>query len=127
MVTYLSFAPKGLKCALITGGLPPIGKGCTADAVYRACFEQILHQNEKYYKRFPQDVEVVREVVNHLTEVEGGKASIHSSSWPLGNAVALLTNLVISLTFSFFAGAASIWRHIDPKGIANTWSFRFRI
>ncbi|XXG82469.1 hypothetical protein AAC387_Pa10g0410 [Persea americana] len=78
VVTYLSFAPKGLKCALITGGLPPIGKGCTADAVYRACFEQILHQNEKYYKRFPQDVEVVREVVNHLTEVEGGKVLLPS-------------------------------------------------
>lgn len=94
VVTYLSLAPKGLKCALITGGLPPIGKGCTADLVYRACFEQILHQNEKYYKRFPQDIEVVREVVNHLTEVEGGKASLHSLSWPLRNPLALLTALL---------------------------------
>ncbi|XP_058100166.1 uncharacterized protein LOC131245026 isoform X2 [Magnolia sinica] len=71
-VTYLSFAPQGLKCALITGGLPPIGKGCTADAVYRAGFEQVLRQNEKFYKRFPPDIEIVREVVNHLTEYEGG-------------------------------------------------------
>ncbi|OVA16947.1 Alpha/beta hydrolase fold-1 [Macleaya cordata] len=71
-VTYLSFAPQGLKQVLLTGGIPPIGNGCTADAVYRACFEQILHQNEKYYKRYPQDVEIVREVVNYLAESEGG-------------------------------------------------------
>lgn len=71
-VTYLSFAPKGLKHVLITGGLPPIGKGCTADAVYRAGFEQLVHQNEKYYKRFPQDIEIVRDVVNYLAESEGG-------------------------------------------------------
>lgn len=90
VVTYLSFAPKGLKCALITGGLPPIGKGCAADTVYRECFEQVLHQNEKYYKRYPQDIEVVREVVNHLTEVEGGKASPHTLSWPFGNGIGLL-------------------------------------
>ncbi|RRT51899.1 hypothetical protein B296_00050830 [Ensete ventricosum] len=49
---------EGLKSVLLTGGLPPIAKGCTADVVYRACFEQVVHQNEKYYKRFPQDVKV---------------------------------------------------------------------
>ncbi|XP_065859761.1 uncharacterized protein [Euphorbia lathyris] len=71
-VTYLSFAPQGLKQVLLTGGTPPIGNGCTADTVYRACCEQVIRQNEKYYKRFPQDVEIVREVVNHLANSEGG-------------------------------------------------------
>ncbi|KAG5626657.1 hypothetical protein H5410_011875 [Solanum commersonii] len=71
-VTYLSFAPKGLKQALITGGLPPIGEGCTADSVYKAGFEQLVCQNEKYYKRFPQDIEIVRDVVNYLAESGGG-------------------------------------------------------
>ncbi|KAJ8573207.1 hypothetical protein K7X08_009718 [Anisodus acutangulus] len=77
-VTYLSFAPKGLKQALITGGLPPIGKGCTADAVYKAGFEALVHQNEKYYKRFPQDIEIVRDVVNYLAESEGGGVPLPS-------------------------------------------------
>lgn len=77
-VTYLSFAPEGLKCALITGGLPPIGKGCTADVVYRACFQQNLCQNEKYCKRFPQDIEVVHEIVKHLIKFEGGKVLLPS-------------------------------------------------
>lgn len=71
-MTYLSFAPEGLKQVLLTGGIPPIGSGCTADAVYRACFEQVVKQNEKYYQRFPQDIHIVQEVVKYLAESEGG-------------------------------------------------------
>lgn len=71
-VTYLSFAPEGLKQVLITGGIPPVGKACTADDVYEAGFEQVVRQNEKYYKRFPDDIEIVREIVNYLAESEGG-------------------------------------------------------
>ncbi|KAL9435176.1 hypothetical protein AB3S75_021444 [Citrus x aurantiifolia] len=71
-VTYLSFAPQGLKQVLLTGGTPPLGNGCSADSVYRVAFEQVICQNEKYYKRFPQDVEIVREIVKHLAESEGG-------------------------------------------------------
>ncbi|KAL2233847.1 UNVERIFIED_CONTAM: Proline iminopeptidase [Sesamum indicum] len=77
-VTYLSFAPQGLKQVLLTGGIPPIGSGCTADAVYRACFEQVMHQNGKYYRRFPKDVELVHEVVKYLAESEGGGVALPS-------------------------------------------------
>ena len=80
-VTYLSFAPEGLKQVLLIGGIPPVGSGCTADAVYRACFELIIHQNEKYYKRFPQDIEIVHEVINHLAESEGGGVSIFNKNY----------------------------------------------
>lgn len=79
-VTYLSFAPQGLKQVLITGGIPPIGNGCTADSVYRACFEKVIIQNEKYYKRYPQDVEIVREVVKYLAENGGGVSMFVYSS-----------------------------------------------
>ncbi|XP_043724243.1 proline iminopeptidase [Telopea speciosissima] len=77
-VTYLSFAPQGLKQVLITGGIPPIGNGCMADTVYRACFEQIICQNDKYYKRFPHDIEIVRDLVKHLVESEGGGVPLPS-------------------------------------------------
>ncbi|CAL9121322.1 unnamed protein product [Musa textilis] len=77
-VTYMSFAPEGLKSVLLTGGIPPIAKGCTADVVYRACFEQVVHQNEKYYKRFPQDVKVICDLVNYLAKAEGGGVSLPS-------------------------------------------------
>lgn len=77
-VTYLSFAPQGLKQVLLTGGIPLIGSGCSADTVYRACFEQLMSQNKKYYERFPQDAEIVREVVNYLAESKGGGVRKHS-------------------------------------------------
>ncbi|KAB5569381.1 hypothetical protein DKX38_003174 [Salix brachista] len=80
-VTYLSFAPQGLKQVLLTGGIPPVGNGSTADAVYRACYPQVIHQNEKYYKRFPQDVEIIREVVKHLAESEGGGVPLPSGGF----------------------------------------------
>ncbi|RDX68228.1 Proline iminopeptidase, partial [Mucuna pruriens] len=80
-VTYLSFAPQGLKQALITGGIPPIGSGCTANSVYKACFEQVIHQNEKYYKRFPQDIKIVQELVNYLAEKEGGGVALPSGGF----------------------------------------------
>lgn len=70
-VTYLSFAPQGLKQVLLTGGLPPVDIGCTAHDVYRACYKRVLLQNQKYYERFPQDKEVIGEVVLHLAESEG--------------------------------------------------------
>ncbi|KAG5008245.1 hypothetical protein AAZX31_09G233200 [Glycine max] len=80
-VTYLSFAPQGLKQVLITGGIPPIGSGCPADSVYKAGFEQAIHQNEKYYKRFPQDIKIVQELVNYLAEQEGGGVALPSGGF----------------------------------------------
>ena len=74
-LTYLSFAPQGLKQVLISGGIPPTGNGCMADSVYRAGLEQVVIQNEKYYKRYPQDVESVQEVVKYLEENGGGVSS----------------------------------------------------
>ncbi|CAL5051233.1 unnamed protein product [Urochloa decumbens] len=71
-VTYLSFAPEGLKSVLLTGGLPPLGEPCTAQTVYRACFKMVQQQNEKYYKRYPQDIQVIHEIVRYLSESEGG-------------------------------------------------------
>jgi hypothetical protein len=75
-VTYLSIAPEGLHHVLLTGGLPPIDDGCTADAVYRACYKRVALQNAKFYQRFPQDEEIVRSVVLHLANLEGGGVSL---------------------------------------------------
>lgn len=77
-VTYLSFAPASLKQVLLTGGLPPVTLGCTAELVYRACFKRVLHQNKKFYSRFPETVNKVQEVVLHLNQAEGGRVSLPS-------------------------------------------------
>ncbi|XP_074329275.1 uncharacterized protein LOC141666923 isoform X1 [Apium graveolens] len=77
-VTYLSFAPHGLSKVFMTGGTPPLGDGCTADANYRTCIKPVLLQNEKYYKRFPEDIKIVQDIVHHLAESEGGGVPLPS-------------------------------------------------
>ena len=59
-LTYLSQAPEGLREALFTGGLPPIGRA--VDDVYRATYERVLARNRRYYERYPGDRERVLEL-----------------------------------------------------------------
>lgn len=101
-VTYLSFAPEGLKSVLLTGGLPPLGKACTADTVYRACFKQVQLQNEKYYKWYPQDIQVIHEVVRYLSESEGGGVSHSYSVYFCVSYVNLETFILCSFFFFRF-------------------------
>lgn len=67
-VTYLSFAPQGLRRVLITGGLP--GLRSTADDVYRAAFPRIERKNLGHYPRYPEDIRAVRGIVGHLRSHE---------------------------------------------------------
>jgi pimeloyl-ACP methyl ester carboxylesterase len=62
--SYLSIAPEGLREALITGGLPPLGR--PVDEVYSATFARMLERNRRYYERYPDDRERVRSLVARL-------------------------------------------------------------
>ncbi|MGW6914525.1 alpha/beta fold hydrolase [Kitasatospora sp. NPDC054939] len=64
-LTYLSFAPQGLREAFITGGLA--GLRSSADDVYRAAYPRVVRKNEAHYARYPQDVEAVRRIAAHLS------------------------------------------------------------
>ena len=55
ILTYLSFAPDGLKEALITGGVP--GIGTPIDDIYTATWARMVERNRRYYERYPQDRE----------------------------------------------------------------------
>jgi pimeloyl-ACP methyl ester carboxylesterase len=66
ITTYLSLAPEGLREAIITGGLPPIYH--TADEVYRATYPRVIEKNRLYFERYPEDVERVHAIANHLNE-----------------------------------------------------------
>lgn len=57
VTTYLSIAPEGLREALITGGLPPVGR--PTDEVYAATYGRVLDRNRQYYERYPDDRERV--------------------------------------------------------------------
>jgi pimeloyl-ACP methyl ester carboxylesterase len=63
-VTYLSFAPHGVKEAFITGGLP--GLTATADDVYRRTYRNVAANNAAHYERYPQDADVARRVADYL-------------------------------------------------------------
>jgi pimeloyl-ACP methyl ester carboxylesterase len=64
VTTYLSLAPDGLREALITGGLPPIG--VPVDDVYSATYARMLERNRAYYERYPDDRARVRALVERL-------------------------------------------------------------
>jgi pimeloyl-ACP methyl ester carboxylesterase len=63
-LTYLSIAPEGLREALITGGLSPIGR--PADDVYAATWIRLRDANDRYYRRYPEDRVRVREIHRRL-------------------------------------------------------------
>ncbi len=63
-VTYLSFAPHGIREAFITGGLP--GLTVTADDVYRRTYRTVAAKNAAHYERYPDDVNQARQVAEFL-------------------------------------------------------------
>ena len=63
-LTYLSFAPEGLREALITGGLAPLTG--SADDVYRATFQRVAARNEEYFGWYPEDRHRVEQIARHL-------------------------------------------------------------
>jgi pimeloyl-ACP methyl ester carboxylesterase len=67
-VTYLSFAPHGVKEAFITGGLP--GLTATPDDVYRRTYRTVAAKNAAHYERYPQDADKARRVADYLAEHE---------------------------------------------------------
>jgi pimeloyl-ACP methyl ester carboxylesterase len=63
-VSYLSLAPRGIREAFITGGLP--GLTATADEVYRLTYRKVAARVRAHYGRYPQDVEQARRVARAL-------------------------------------------------------------
>jgi pimeloyl-ACP methyl ester carboxylesterase len=61
LLTYLSFAPHGLREALITGGVP--GIGVHADEIFSATWERVIERSRRYYARYPQDRARMRALV----------------------------------------------------------------
>ncbi|MDQ6819446.1 MAG: alpha/beta hydrolase [Actinomycetota bacterium] len=53
VTSYLSLAPEGLREALITGGVPPLGRH--ADEVYAQTYSRVLERNRRYFARYLQD------------------------------------------------------------------------
>jgi pimeloyl-ACP methyl ester carboxylesterase len=67
-LTYLSFAPEGLREVLITGGLTPLTG--TPDRIYRATFKRVAARNAEYFGWYPEDRETVNRIARHLRGTE---------------------------------------------------------
>jgi pimeloyl-ACP methyl ester carboxylesterase len=63
-MTYLSIAPEGLREAMITGGLSPIGRD--VDDVYGATYKRAVQKNREYFQRYPGDRARAREIMSRL-------------------------------------------------------------
>jgi pimeloyl-ACP methyl ester carboxylesterase len=66
VVSYLSFAPHGIREAFVTGGLP--GLTATADELYRRTYRTVIGKNAAHYERYPGDVEQAQLVAEYLGE-----------------------------------------------------------
>ena len=63
-LTYLSIAPEGLREALITGGLSPVGR--PPDDVYAATYVRLIEKNRAYFDRYPDDRGRAEETLDRL-------------------------------------------------------------
>lgn len=66
-LTYLSFAPAGVKEALITGGLGPLSG--PADQVYAATFARLRTRNAEYFAKYPGDRALFTRIMHHVADV----------------------------------------------------------
>ena len=63
-MTYLSFAPDGLREAFITGGLAPIGR--PVDDIYAATYRRLADKERGYFERYPDDRARVGDILRRL-------------------------------------------------------------
>ena len=67
-LTYLSFAPEGVREAFITGGVPPLRR--PALDVYRAALQRLDTKIAAYLDRYPDDEGRWRAVLDHVARTE---------------------------------------------------------
>ncbi|HEY6399491.1 MAG TPA: alpha/beta fold hydrolase [Solirubrobacteraceae bacterium] len=79
VTTYLSLAPEGLREALITGGVPPVGR--SIDEVYAKTYERVLERNRRYFTRYPADLGRIRAIFDKLEHSEVRLASGDRLTW----------------------------------------------
>jgi pimeloyl-ACP methyl ester carboxylesterase len=65
-LSYLSIAPEGLREAFLTGGLSPIGR--PVDDIYGATYRRLIEANRRYFDRYPDDRNRVREIHRRLED-----------------------------------------------------------
>ncbi|PTB65296.1 alpha/beta-hydrolase [Trichoderma citrinoviride] len=101
-ISYLSLHPEGLREVFLTGGLAPVGR--TPDEVYQATFQKTIERNAVYYQKYPEDVDVLRQIAGHI-EKEGGQQGL---PLPGGGFLTVPRLLTIGLALGFHGGIDQI-------------------
>jgi pimeloyl-ACP methyl ester carboxylesterase len=118
--TYLSLAPDGLREAFTTGGVP--GIGVPIDEVYRATYARTAERNRRYFERFPQDRERLRDLVARLdVQLPNGDRLTPRRLRTLGNRLGMSdgpesVHYVLELPFG---SPAFLHDAADPMGLAR--------
>jgi len=96
--TYLSIAQEGLNGAIIAGGLPPLVS--SPNEVYRATYRRVIEKNKLFYERYPEDVDVVWKIIDHL--------SSEQVSLPTGEILSPRRFLQLGFDFGFGLAGQSL-------------------
>ena len=91
---YLSAEPEGLSEVFITGGLPSLS--ASADEIYRRTYECCKRKNQAYYGRYPEDVQRVRQIAEHL--------DAHEVRLPSGDPLSVRRFQTLGLQLGFSDG-----------------------
>ena len=86
-LAYLSQAPEGLREAMVTGGLPPIGRH--PDEIYAATYARVLERNRRYYERYPDDRERFLAARDAAPVLASGDRLSHARLRQLGNLLGM--------------------------------------
>ncbi|MDP6384645.1 MAG: alpha/beta fold hydrolase [Planctomycetota bacterium] len=95
---YLSVAPHGLREAFITGGLPQLAG--PAEDVYRLTYPICARKNREYYERYPDDVERIRRIADHI--------AVNSIELPSGGPLTVRKFQTLGLSLGFSDGFEAI-------------------
>lgn len=113
-LTYLSKHPHGLREVFMTGGLAPIRR--TAEEVYRATYKKIVERNQAYYRKFPEDIDNIRRIVDFLRQ--------ENVRLPGGGVLTAQRLLTIGVSFGAHGGLDSIHSAV-LKMVADLDQFGF--
>ena len=107
-LTYLSQAPEGLTACHVAGGLASITP--SADEVYRHTYPRVEAKNQRYYKRYPDDVATIGAIADFIDS--------HDVRLPDGDWLSVRRLQTIGIDFGMAPGFENVHWLIDEAFVS---------